>query len=247
MNKSETAAPRRITALLAKAAPLSARTVTGWLLLAPTVAVLLLLFVFPLLIVLSRSFVDPAPGVQNYTALWRSTAFRNILINTFQIAAWTTAICLALGYPFAYQLSRLPRRLGQSLLAICLVPFFTAILARLYAWTIILGDAGIINSYLLRWGVVHHPVALLYNRTGVVIGMVHVMLPYMIIVLYSAMVTIDRSLLDAAASLGAGPFAAFRRVFLPLSLPGTYAASLLVFIISLASSSHPRFSAAVAM
>jgi ABC-type spermidine/putrescine transport system permease subunit I len=224
----ETAAPRRITAL-----PLNARSVTGWLLLAPTVAVLLMLFVFPLLIVLSRSFADPAPSVQNYTGLWRSTAFRNILINTFEIAAWTTAICLALGYPFAYQLSRLPRRLGQSLLAICLVPFFTAILARLYAWTIILGDAGIINSYLLRWGVVHQPVALLFNRTGVVIGMVHVMLPYMIIVLYSTMVAIDRSLLDAAASLGAGPFGAFRRVFLPLSLPGTYAGSLLVFIISL--------------
>ena len=70
----------------------------------------------------------------------------------------------------------------------------TAILARLYAWTIILGDAGIINTYLLRWGIVHHPIALLFDRTGVVIGMVHVMLPYMIIVLYSAMVAIDRSL-----------------------------------------------------
>ena len=193
----------------------------------------MLLFVFPLLIVLSRSFTDPAPGVHNYTALWRSPAFRNILINTFEIAIWTTAICLAVGYPFAYQLSRLPRKLGQSLLAICLVPFFTAILARLYAWTIILGDAGIINTYLVYWGVVQHPIALLFNRTGVVIGMVHVMLPYMIVVLYSAMIGIDRALLDAAYSLGAGPFGGFRRVFLPLSLPGTYAGSLLVFIISL--------------
>jgi putative spermidine/putrescine transport system permease protein len=228
MSVSETAAPRRMIAW-----PFSARIVTGWLLLAPTVAILLLLFVYPLLVVLSRSFTDPVLGVQNYTALWRSRAFRNILINTFEIAAWTTAICLALGYPFAYQLSRLPRRLGQSLLAVCLVPFFTAILARLYAWTIILGDAGIINTYLTHWGIVRQPVALLFDRTGVVIGMVHVMLPYMIIVLYSAMVTIDRALLDAATSLGAGPLAAFRRVFLPLSLSGTYAGSLLVFIISL--------------
>jgi putative spermidine/putrescine transport system permease protein len=225
---SETAAPFRIMAL-----PFIRRGLVGLLLLAPSIAVLLVLFVFPLMIVLSRSFFAPGLSLHNYTALWSSVAFRNILINTFEIAAWTTVICLALGYPFAYHLSRLPQRLGQSLLAVCLVPFFTAILARLYAWTIILGDAGIINTYLMRWGVVHHPIALLFDRTGVVIGMVHVMLPYMIIVLYSAMVGIDRSLLDAAATLGASPFSGFRRVFLPLSLPGTYAGTLLVFIISL--------------
>jgi putative spermidine/putrescine transport system permease protein len=229
MSESEIAAPFGRMALL----PSTRRNLTGLLLLAPSMAVLLLLFVFPLFIVLSRSFSDPVPGVQNYTALWSSVAFRNILINTFQIAAWTTAICLAVGYPFAYHLSRLPRRLGQTLLAVCLVPFFTAILARLYAWTIILGDAGVINTYLTRWGILQHPIGLLFNRTGVVIGMVHVMLPYMIIVLYSAMIGIDRALMDAAASLGASPLGVFRRVFLPLSLPGTYAGCLLVFIISL--------------
>jgi ABC-type spermidine/putrescine transport system permease subunit I len=199
----------------------------------PSLALLLLLFVFPLVVVLSRSFTDPRLTVHNYVALWRSVAFRNILINTFEIAAWTTVVCVAIGYPFAYHVSRLPRRLGQALLGVCLIPFFTAILARLYAWTIILGDGGIINTYLLRWGIVQHPIGLLFNRVGVIIGMVHVMLPYMIIVLYSAMVGIDRSLLDAATSLGASPFGAFRRVFLPLSLPGTYAGTLLVFIISL--------------
>jgi len=208
-------------------------TVTGLLLLLPSLLLLLLLFVFPLVVVLSRSFTDPTLGAANYTALWRSRAFRNILLNTFEIAALTTAICLAVGYPFAYQLARLPSRLGQLLLGFCLVPFFTAILARLYAWTLILGDAGVLNTYLMRWGLTTHPVSLLFNRIGVIVGMVHVMLPYMIIVLYSTMVGIDRSLLDAAQSLGAGPLAAFRRVFLPLSMPGTYAATLLVFIISL--------------
>lgn len=209
------------------------RDVTGLLLLLPSLGLLLLLFIFPLIVVLSRSFTDPTLGMHNYVSLWRSVAFRNILINTFEIAAWTTVICVAVGYPFAYHLSLLPRRLGQALLGVCLVPFFTAILARLYAWTIILGDAGVINTYLLRWGIVQHPIGLLFNRIGVVIGMVHVMLPYMIIVLYSTMVGIDRSLLDAAASLGATPFGGFRRVFLPLSLPGAYAGTLLVFIISL--------------
>ena len=209
------------------------RGMSGLLLLLPTLLLLFAIFLYPLAVVLSRSFTDPQPGFANYVALWRSPAFRNILINTFEIAAWTTVICLLLGYPFSYQLARLPKRWAQPLLGLCMIPFFTAILARLYAWTIILGDAGVINSYLIDWGVIQHPLSLLFNRLGVIIGMVHVMLPYMVIVLYSQMVGIDRSLIDAATSLGASPFAAFRRVFLPLSMPGTYAGTLLVFIISL--------------
>jgi ABC-type spermidine/putrescine transport system permease subunit I len=209
------------------------RGMSGLLLLLPTLLLLFAIFLYPLAVVLSRSFTDPQPGFANYVALWRSPAFRNILINTFEIAAWTTAVCLLLGYPFSYQLARLPRRWAQLLLGLCMIPFFTAILARLYAWTIILGDAGVINSYLIDWGVIQHPLSLLFNRLGVIIGMVHVMLPYMVIVLYSQMVGIDRSLIDAATSLGASPFAGFRRVFLPLSMPGTYAGTLLVFIISL--------------
>jgi putative spermidine/putrescine transport system permease protein len=221
------------TALAPREARLDLRGLSGLLLLLPTLLLLFAIFLYPLAVVLSKSFTDPHPGFANYVSLWRSTAFRNILINTFEIAAWTTAICLLVGYPFSYKLARLPKRWAQPLLGLCMVPFFTAILARLYAWTIILGDAGVINSYLMHWGVIQHPMSLLFNRLGVIIGMVHVMLPYMVIVLYSQMVGIDRSLIDAATSLGASPFAAFRRVFLPLSMPGTYAGTLLVFIISL--------------
>ena len=209
------------------------RDMSGLLLLLPSLLLLLAIFIFPLAVVLSRSFTEPHAGIGNYVALWQSRAFRNILINTFEIAAWTTAICLLLGYPFSYQLARLSKRWAQPLLGLCMIPFFTAILARLYAWTLILGDAGVLNSYLIDWGVIQQPVSLLFNRVGVIIGMVHVMLPYMVIVLYSQMVGIDRSLIDAATSLGASPFAGFRRVFLPLSMPGTYAGTLLVFIISL--------------
>ena len=209
------------------------RDMSGLLLLLPSLLLLLAIFIFPLAVVLSRSFTEPHAGFGNYVALWQSRAFRNILINTFEIAAWTTAICLLLGYPFSYQLARLPKRWAQPLLGLCMIPFFTAILARLYAWTLILGDAGVLNSYLIDWGVVQQPISLLFNRVGVIIGMVHVMLPYMVIVLYSQMVGIDRSLIEAATSLGASPFAGFRRVFLPLSMPGTYAGTLLVFIISL--------------
>jgi putative spermidine/putrescine transport system permease protein len=221
------------SSIAGRAIRIDLRGMSGLLLLLPTLLLLSAIFLYPLAVVLSRSFTDPQPGFANYVALWRSPAFRNILINTFEIAAWTTVICLLLGYPFSYQLARLPKRWAQPLLGLCMIPFFTAILARLYAWTIILGDAGVINSYLIDWGVIQHPLSLLFNRLGVIIGMVHVMLPYMVIVLYSQMVGIDRSLIDAATSLGASPFAAFRRVFLPLSMPGTYAGTLLVFIISL--------------
>ena len=213
--------------------PIDWRDMSGLLLLLPSLLLLLAIFIFPLAVMLSRSFTEPHAGFGNYVALWQSRAFRNILINTFEIAAWTTAICLLVGYPFSYQLARLPKRWAQPLLGLCMIPFFTAILARLYAWTLILGDAGVLNSYLIDWGVIQQPVSLLFNRVGVIIGMVHVMLPYMVIVLYSQMVGIDRSLIDAATSLGASPFAGFRRVFLPLSMPGTYAGTLLVFIISL--------------
>jgi putative spermidine/putrescine transport system permease protein len=209
------------------------RALIGLLLLLPSLLLLVALFLAPLAVVLSHSFTDPSLGWQNYLALGQSRAFRNILNNTFQIAAWTTAICLLLGYPFAYQLTRMPPRLTRVVLLLCLIPLFTAILARLYAWTIILGDAGILNSYLLRIHVIHQPLSLLFTRTAVTIGMVHVMLPYMILVLYSSMSGIDRALLDAARSLGASGFSAFWRVFLPLSMPGVYAGALLVFIISL--------------
>lgn len=221
------------SSIAGRAVRIDLRGMSGLLLLLPTLLLLFAIFLYPLAVVLSRSFTDPQPGFANYVALWRSPAFRNIMINTFEIAAWTTAICLLVGYPFSYQLARIPKRWAQPLLGLCMIPFFTAILARLYAWTIILGDAGVINSYLIDWGVIQHPLSLLFNRLGVIIGMVHVMLPYMVIVLYSQMVGIDRSLIDAATSLGASPFAGFRRVFLPLSMPGTYAGTLLVFIISL--------------
>lgn len=203
------------------------------LLLVPTLLLLLGLFVYPLIVVISRSFTEPNLGLNNYTALWQSRAFRAVMRNTFVIAAWTTVACLLLAYPVAYRLATLPARWARPLLVLMLVPLFTAILARLYAWTILLGRRGPINNTLISIGMRDEPLQLLFSRTSVIIGMVHAMLPYMILVLYSTMVGIDRSLLDASRSLGASRFQAFRRTFLPLSMPGVYAGALLVFILSL--------------
>jgi putative spermidine/putrescine transport system permease protein len=203
------------------------------LLLAPTLLLLLAFFAYPLVVVLSRSLTEPSFGFDNYVELWESRAFRAVMRNTFVIAAWTTLISLVMAYPVAYKLATLPSRWARVLLVLALVPLFTAILARLYAWTILLGNQGMVNDTLVATGITDAPVDLLFTRTAVVIGMVHVMLPYMILVLYSTMVGIDRSLVDAARSLGASRFQSFRRVFLPLSMPGVYAGCLLVFILSL--------------
>jgi putative spermidine/putrescine transport system permease protein len=203
------------------------------ILLAPTLLLLLAFFAYPLVVVLSRSFTDPSFGFDNYVALWESRAFRAVMRNTFVIAAWTTVISLALAYPVAYKLATMPPRWARVFLVLMIVPLFTAILARLYAWTVLLGNQGVVNDALVATGITDSPVDLLFTRTAVVVGMVHVMLPYMILVLYSTMVGIDRSLVDAARSLGASRLQSFWRVFLPLSMPGVYAGCLLVFILSL--------------
>jgi putative spermidine/putrescine transport system permease protein len=203
------------------------------ILLAPTLLLLLAFFAYPLVVVLSRSFTDPSFGFDNYVALWESRAFRAVMRNTFVIAAWTTVISLALAYPVAYKLATMPPRWARVFLVLMMVPLFTAILARLYAWTVLLGNQGVVNDALVATGITDSPVDLLFTRTAVVVGMVHVMLPYMILVLYSTMVGIDRSLVDAARSLGASRLQSFWRVFLPLSMPGVYAGCLLVFILSL--------------
>jgi ABC-type spermidine/putrescine transport system permease subunit I len=210
-----------------------ARALLGLLLLTPVLILLIYFFAFPLFNVLMRSFTEPETGFGNYQALWESRAFRNIMQITFEIAVVTTLVCLVMAYPFAYRLSTIRRPLANFFLLLSLIPFWTAILARLYSWTIILGRRGILNEWLMDIGIINEPLDLLFNRQAVIIGMVHVMLPYMIIILYSTMISIDRTLLDASRSLGAGGFQTFRRVFLPLSMSGVYAGCLLVFIISL--------------
>jgi putative spermidine/putrescine transport system permease protein len=208
-------------------------TLTAGVLLSPTILLLVGVFLVPLGLVLSKSFTDPRLGFQNYEALWRQPAFRLILQHTFEIALWTTLACLVLAYPLAYFLTTIPGRWARVCLGLCMIPLFTSIIARLYAWTTILGTRGVINSSLQQIGVIHQPLDLLFNRTAVVIGMSHIMLPYMVLILYSTMAGIDTALMDAAESLGAGFWNRMRRVFLPLSMPGVYAGLLLVFIMSL--------------
>ncbi len=159
--------------------------------------------------------------------------FGRILVRTFGISAIVTLWCMLLGYPLAYWLSTLPARQANILMILVLVPFWTSILVRVAAWIVLLQSAGLVNRALIATGVIDHPLALLFNRTGVIIAMTHILLPFMILPLYSVMKGIPPTYLRAAISLGSPPLAAFFRVYVPQTYPGIGAGALLVFILSI--------------
>jgi putative spermidine/putrescine transport system permease protein len=159
--------------------------------------------------------------------------FGGILVRTFEVSAIVTLWCLALGYPLAYWLSTLPARKANVLMILVLVPFWTSILVRVAAWIVLLQSGGLVNRALMGMGVIEQPLALLFNRTGVIIAMVHILLPFMILPLYSVMKSVPPTYLRAAVSLGSPPLAAFFRVYVPQTYPGIGAGALLVFILSI--------------
>ena len=159
--------------------------------------------------------------------------FGRILARTFGISAVVTLLCLLLGYPLAWWLSTLPARRANVLMILVLVPFWTSILVRVAAWVVLLQREGLVNKALLSLNLVNEPLALLFNRTGVVIAMVHILLPFMILPLYSVMKSVPPTYLRAAVSLGSSPIAAFFRIYVPQTLPGVGAGGLLVFILAI--------------
>ncbi|MFN8590649.1 MAG: ABC transporter permease [Thermomicrobiales bacterium] len=215
-------------------------------LLLPAVIFLLVLYGYPVASMLMRSFYDPTWGFQNFSPLVQAkssmdvlgvsvpmNAFVRVFGITLQIALVTTVVTLLLGYPVAYALSSISVSKANLLMILVLIPFWTSILVRSYSWMVLLGKEGIVNEALLASGVRSEPLVLLNTRLAVYMGMIHILLPFMILPLYSVMRGIDRNLMRAAENLGAPPGAVFRRIFLPLSLPGVAAGCLLVFILSL--------------
>jgi putative spermidine/putrescine transport system permease protein len=159
--------------------------------------------------------------------------FGRILLRTFEISAIVTVACLALGYPLAYWLSTLPARQANVMMILVLVPFWTSILVRVAAWIVLLQREGLVNKALLGLSVIGEPLTLLFNRTGVIISMTHILLPFMILPLYSVMKSVPPTYLRAAVSLGSAPLAAFFRVYVPQTWAGVGAGGLLVFILSI--------------
>ncbi|CAN5893240.1 ABC transporter permease [soil metagenome] len=159
--------------------------------------------------------------------------YARILARTFEISAVVTLFCLLLGYPLAWWLANLPTRTANVLMILVLVPFWTSVLVRVAAWIVLLQSEGLVNRGLMAIGITDHPFALLFNRVGVIIAMVHILLPFMILPLYSVMKSVPPTYLRAAVSLGSTPLAAFFRVYVPQTYPGIGAGALLVFILSI--------------
>lgn len=205
----------------------------GFSYLFPSVLLLALIFLFPIVLFLSKSVLDPAPTSLHLKHLLESPVYFKVIWITFKISFTVTLACILLGYPIAYLLSEVTERTRNLLMILVLIPFWTSLLVRTYAWMVILGRQGILNNLLIRMGILHQPIKMLHTAFAVNVGMVQMMMPFMILAMFSVMKGIDRRLLKTAESLGANKFQAFVRVFLPLSLPGIGSGSLLVFIYSL--------------
>ena len=159
--------------------------------------------------------------------------YRAAFGRTVTISASVTLLCLLFGYPVAYLLATLPEKQNNRLMLFVIVPFWTSLLVRTTAWYVLLQPSGVINGALMSLGLVRHPLPLIFNRTGVLIGMTHILLPYMILAIYSVMKNVSSTYMRAALSLGAHPAVAFVRVYIPQTLPGVGAGCFLVFVLAL--------------
>lgn len=197
----------------------------------PALALLLVVMVWPLLQLLYRSFMTPTFSLEKYQGLLSDGVSITILTRTIVMSLIVTVVTLLMAYPYAYAMSKVTPRTRAVLMALVLLPFWTSLMARTFAWLVLLQDTGVVNSLLSAIGI--GPLSLIRNTSGVTIGMTQVLLPFMVLPLYSTMSKIDPRLMTAAISLGAPARVAFRRIYLPLSVPGVVAGTTLVFILSL--------------
>ncbi|MGV1837011.1 ABC transporter permease [Rhizobium rhizogenes] len=222
---------------------LRAESLKPFALIAPAVLLLGIFLVLPYINIVVMSLRNPgsgtpyAPGftLSNYLRLFADSFYLEQTANTLMIGFITTFICLVLGFPVAWQLAKTQMRFRGLAYGLVLSPLLVGIVIRSYGWTILLGNNGMINRTLIGFGLIDRPLALMYNSLGIVIALVHVFLPFMILPLMSALQGIDPSIEAAARSLGAGRITAFRRIVLPLAMPGIQAGCILVFVLSLSA------------
>lgn len=226
--------PQETTALPAAATPAQRRRRDRvGLLILPLLLFLLVFYVGPVLSMLSRA-LEGSQGLSfdAYIAVLTDASFYSVMRITLTIAVVTTVLCILIGYPVAYAIARTRLATANVLMLFILMPFWTSILVRTYAWMVLLGRRGIINDALIGIGLVARPLPLLNTRIAVYIAMVHVLLPFVVLPLYAALRAFDWRLVNAARGLGAGPLAAFRQVTLPMSMPAVAAGTVLVFTLS---------------
>ncbi len=211
-----------------------------WAMMAPSLSAVFLLLVIPVCFIVVYSFWLRAPtGADipafqfgNYAKFFEDFFYPSILIRTIRVALETVALCLVMGYIPAYFFYRSETRHKSLLLLLIMLPFWISFIIRTLSWINILGETGLINHLLLKFGILNEPLSLLYNEGAVLLGLIQYLLPFMILNVYVSLEGIDKSLLEAARSLGCTEWQAFREVTLPLSLPGVSAGCLLVFVLT---------------
>ena len=214
--------------------------ISSWWLLVPTSFLYLITFFIPLITLLVMSFSRFESSVttlgfylDNYEKILTDGITLKIFFQTVELSLMITLFCLLLGYPVAMLMRRVGPKARLWILLLVVSPLLTSIIVRNVAWVLILGRSGMINDLLISWGLISKPLPLMYNTFGVVLAVVHVYLSFMVLPLFAALSSINNSLEEAAASLGAKPLSIFFNVTLPLSLPGIMAGCTLVFILSM--------------
>ena len=214
--------------------------ISSWWLLVPTSFLYIITFFIPLITLLVMSFSRFESSVttvgfylDNYEKILTDGITLKIFFQTVELSLMITLFCLLLGYPVAMLMRRVGPKARLWILLLVVSPLLTSIIVRNVAWVLILGRSGMINDLLISWGLISKPLPLMYNTFGVVLAVVHVYLSFMVLPLFAALSSINNSLEEAAASLGAKPLSIFLNVTLPLSLPGIMAGCTLVFILSM--------------
>ena len=210
-----------------------------WILMSPALVSVALLLVVPVCFIVVYSFwlrtavgsEQPGFYLDNWVEVLTDPFYRDILIQTLRIAAASTILCILLGYVPAYFIARSTTRHKTLLILLLMLPFWISYIIRTMSWINILGVSGALNVFLIWTGAISEPLQILYNEGTVILGLVHFLLPFMILNIYVSLDGIDTNLVDAARSLGCTTWQAFREVTLPLSLPGLAAGSLLCFVL----------------
>jgi ABC-type spermidine/putrescine transport system permease subunit I len=214
-----------------------------YLMILPLLIFFILFFITPILYILRESF-NASRGLsgtvetftlENYGRVLIDAFYQRVTLNTLLIGFVVTVLDLIIGYPLAYHLAKSGEKLKQVLVLILMVPMFTSLVIRGYMWRMILSDNGVLNNVLLALGIISSPIKLMFTTTAVIIGMVHVLIPFMVLPIWGSIENIPPSIRQAAYNLGAGPLRTFLKITLPLSMPGLITGCLLVFAITVNS------------
>ena len=221
----------------------------GLMLIAPLMLVLAAFFLLPVLMMLPTSFREYAPGtglvpgvwtLENYTRIVTDDYYREVIWRTLGLGLFVTLACLLLGYPLAFLIARGPERWRVPLILLVIFPMMLNLVVRSFGWIALLANRGLVNNLLIQLGLISTPLKLMFNLTGLMIGLTHIYLPFMVLMLVAALRNVPRDVEAAAATLGSSRLHVFTAVTLPLSAPGILAGSILVFVLTISALVTPR-------